>query len=113
MAVRSKRLVGPALVSTTDPTLIYTVPANRTALIKGCTFTDPVAANPVTICYLMTGTGANSRFFSIDVGGGWVAWNGGLPFVFGPGVTIYAHSPTLKASLRVTLFGAELDGVAP
>ncbi len=108
MSVRSKRLFGPIVVATAATTL-YTCPAGETALLK-----EIVGVN--------TGALSGTINFSVDTGGGPVhfftqaAGNSsvfslvGRFMVFHPGDILSAVCIT--NTMRVTGFGAELEGVA-
>lgn len=103
MAVRSRRLSGPIVVPAGGVnTVIYTVPAGRTAVVRGCfVYNSLLLVNTVN---LLTGIGsfwghrfANAEFVqTVD-----------REFVLNPGDVLVASSTT---GANVTVFGSLLLG---
>lgn len=65
MAVRSRRLFGPTQLST-SLTVIYTVPADRTAIVR-TTWLYNQSASPVTVLLTVNGTGVADRLANLEV----------------------------------------------
>lgn len=109
MAVRTKRLVGPTTVTNTVA-IVYTCPANKTALIKNIMIADQGSTATIMRFFIGTNTLPN-RILQIDTNpGGTVTWN--------PTFIVLAAGEVLRAQLAaagnftLTAHGAELDGVA-
>lgn len=105
MAVRSRRILGPVVLPVVAA-VIYTVPADRTLLIRTCTFFNNTAV-PQTTRVGTSASAANSVY--------WVA----LPA--GPVIAVFTHQVILNPGdqlwgLSTTgvsvchLFGSLLDG---
>lgn len=113
MPVRSLKAWGPVLVPTTDPTLVYTVPAGKTLLLKAWVAYDPATTvNSSEAIWLATATGTGTRFSRVSIIGGEMRENWPAFLAFPGGTTLYAHSAVARPALRVWGFGALLDGVA-
>ena len=108
MAVRSKRLAGPATVAANGSATLYTTPAGETALIKGVTLFAQTAS---TVAYLgINGLTSGNLILAEPV-----ALGDGVTlqtfWVLHPGDTLEAYAVAAGA-LTVSIHGAELEGVA-
>lgn len=108
MAVRSKRLFGPLTVTTAN-TLAYTCPAGRTALLKWLSAANVAALGATLISGYINGTLGGQLVLQQAVPNGldlqlplWIVLHPGDIFRLKAG----------QASLIVSGFGAELEGVA-
>lgn len=108
MAVRSKRLFGPALVSTTNIAL-YTCPPGETALIKSLSLFNQGALAAAIVLHI-NGTGANTIVLSVSVGAGLSALDVPRFLVLHPGDVL--RGVTSQGNFTVAGYGAELEGVA-
>lgn len=108
MAVRSKRLFGPTSVST-GSTLVYTCPAGETALLKHLSIAN-LAALGNTWSLRLNGTGGAQTIAAGTVPAGEAVQLTGLFVVMHPGDTLRCTAG--QASVALTAFGAELEGVA-
>ena len=111
MAVRSRRLMGPTLI-TSNRTLTarYTVPADRTAIIKTLAITNTDTVNAQGMYVRLNGTsGAASRF----IGYFEIAKNSSVvlehEIILNPGDFI-ALTPSPHDIIVWTLMGALLEG---
>lgn len=88
--------------------LIYTVPADRTLIIKSASFNN---TGTVAAYYeIRAGTsGAGARQIMEQVNGGW-CYHRDLLLIFNPGTAIHAHSDVLAGTSRISLYGALLAG---
>ena len=108
MGVRSKRLWGPTTVGTSHVTL-YTCPAEETALIKTLAVANAYALTN-TVTFKLNGTGGAQSLWTEDVPSGKGFIIPELFIVLNPGDTFRALAT--GASVFITGFGAELEGVA-
>lgn len=107
MAVRSRAIVLNMAIDSSGK-LIYTVPADRTLIIKSASFNNTGAA--AAYYELRAGTsGANARQLMEQVNGQW-CYHRDLLLIFNPGTNLYAHSDVLAATTRLSLYGALLVG---
>lgn len=108
MATRSKRLFGPTIVGTST-VVLYTCPDGETALLKHVAFFNPSAVS--RSCALYIGTPSNNRTIMRKVMASETeAQEKECFIVLQPGETL--QSLATAASVTVTGFGAELEGVA-
>lgn len=108
MAVRSKRLFGPLVVGTT-PSLVYTCPAGKTAILKGL-WLWPSSPTVTGIDMFVNGTsGLNHIAHVVTPNSGDIRLTD-IFFVLNPGDTLYLSSSVTGTSFIA--FGAELVGVA-
>lgn len=109
MAVRSRRLGGPTFLTVTTDVLIYTVPADRTALIKSVSIANNSAGSAaIRVGIGGTGTGAVIlRTGTVAATSGLVLV--GLDLVAMPGEAVYVAASVANA-LTVSLHGAQLLG---
>lgn len=109
MAVRTKQLANGVL--TTTLTTVYTVPADKTAIVKSLVFYSPVGAATTTI-FVSARIGGNAR--GITVNPGFAANTSGvleLWVVLGPTDELRV-SANPSAAVQFIASGTELDGVA-
>lgn len=108
MPVRSKRLTAPTTVGIAQVAL-YTAPDGETVIVKHLAFVNTaVLANSVKLRLNGSTDAANIMQFSVAGGGDHQMFPAFL--VLQPGDVLSAIAST--ASAIVTLFGAELEGVA-
>lgn len=113
MAVRTKQLALPVLLTTAGGATIYTVPANETAILKTLTIVNGNAAAQT----LDVAIGDPSP----DIDNHYVMWNVPVPaaqsvqvqtwIVMLPGQRLWVVA-SLGNALVVGAFGTELEGVA-
>lgn len=108
MGVRSKRLWGPTIVSTGNVDL-YTVPDGETALVKHLGLVNNAAVNNF-IALSVNSVASSSRIYTATVAPGAGPGDKDLFIVLQPGDVLKATASF--ATMVVTGFGAELEGVA-
>lgn len=108
MAVRSKRLWGPTVVSTAD-VLLYTCPDGETALVKHLTVVNN-AALPSLMLIRLNGETGSSNIYSLTIASTAHSQLVNAFWVLRPGDQLHAIAE--RASSIVAGFGAELEGVA-
>lgn len=99
MAVRSKRIVGPVLVPVNTDHLLYTVPADRTALVKLVTVANTSGAT-VTFSMGVGGTGAGQQVLGQTNITANADGQFDLVFVFNPGDAVYVRAGTANVIRR-------------
>ena len=121
MTVRSRRVWGPTKVTTTNYTLVYTVPANRTLVLRSVTFYNGTGAdNPFILAcngsdidhVVLREVILSARTSPALAQSG---LNSGMPkslvaqeLIFNPGDTLYVQCTT--AGYVTAGFGSLLDG---
>ena len=108
MAVRSKRLWGPLAVPPVL-TVVYTVPAGETALVKSLAIHNANAAAQ-GIAISLNGTAPQDRVTNIPAAGNSGIQINGLFWVFHPGDQIYVSAAL--GLIYMSAYGSELEGVA-
>lgn len=108
MGVRSKRLWGPTTV-TTATSIVYTAPAGETTLVKLITAVNIAALGSTLLSLRINGTLGGQLVGQKVIPNGQDQWIEGF-LVLQPGDILRATAS--QASLIVSGFGAELEGVA-
>lgn len=104
--VRSRRFFGPILVAA-SPTILYTVPAARTAVIKTISVVNGSLAAVTFTLRINSGAGANPIYINVVAAASTI-----LLFdlvVLNPADVLSVTTPTVNA-LQIAAFGSLLDG---
>lgn len=110
MAVRTKRLADGLIGIAVGG--YYTVPADKTAIIKQITYNNPSTGATTTISiFIVTPTSTKAIVRDVGVVAGTVFRSGPLFIVLEPGDSITAVL-SVASAVGMTVSGAELDGVA-
>lgn len=107
--VRSRRLYGPVHATTGGPSLVYTVPSGRTAVVRSMVIVNNGTVTSEARVLLVNGPVANGRVYNVELlakGSVFVQ-----DLVFNPGDEVRITSNTVGGGpIAFALYGSLLDG---
>lgn len=107
--VRSRRLYGPVHATTGGATLVYTVPAGRTAVVRSMVLVNLGTVTSEGRVFLVNGPVANGRVYNVNLDAKEAVFVQDL--VFNPGDEVRITSNTTGGGpIGFALYGSLLDG---
>lgn len=109
MATRTRRLAIHSAAAATADTVVYTCPADKTAIIKQVAFQNASGGSQV-MTWLLRSAGITMQVLAVTLADGAVSQTPGLFFVLHPGDELRVRCSSAGGTIRASAHGSQLAG---